>query len=404
MLATVEGVKPQGPAKSVGAPLLDRRLDIREPTRFELEDHFKMFLREAVTHKVSDVFLQPGEPILVEIHDRLYALTKRKLDYHEIETIAVWATGQKDVVAQLAQGKTRDASYEVFDPAAIDGRGEKVRYRFRVNATAHDNRGHMGIQVVMRYIMSDPPSVETLDLVPEILENCTPRDGIIYVTGKTGSGKTTTFAGMMRYIAENETPVRGNIVTGEAPIEFKFDKLPRTHSIFLQSEIGRHFPSFADFVRANMRRKPGLIMVGEARDQETIEASIEASLTGHPVWTTVHANSVAATFRRLVSRINKEQQAAVLFDLITTARLVVSQTLVPRVGGGRYPLREYLVINDALREELYNVKEPDRISSAVQDAVEKYGRTMLSVAKEALDKKLIPDEAYRMIAKQAGKA
>ena len=383
-------------------PLVERRTDFQEPGRFELEESLKFVLIEAVAHKISDVFIQPSEPVLGEIDDRLHAFTRKRLDYAEVEMLAIYVSGASNAVARLAQGNQIDSSYEVVDHSKTDAFGEKLRYRFRVNLTAHDYRGGMGIQIVMRYIIAEPPPLSMLQLCPEILENVTPRDGIVYVTGKTGSGKTTTFAGLMRYIAETDTPIKGNIVTGEAPIEYKFDKLSRQHSIFIQSEIGRHFNSFADFVKADMRRRPALIMVGEARDQETIEAAIEASNTGHPVWTTVHSKSVAGTFRRLIGRIDKSQQSAVLFDIISTAKLVVSQTLVPRVGGGRVPLHEYLVITDALRNQFYEVKEPERISGVVQAAVEKYGRTMVSVAKEAFQKNLIEEKSYKMILHSSG--
>lgn len=382
-------------------PLVERITDFREPGRYDLEEHLKVALLEAVAHKVSDVYMQPGEPILADLHGTMNAITRKRLDYAEVESIATWVSGQKDAIAQLAQRKPIDASYEVFDPKAVDKLGRSLRHRFRVNITAHEYRGSMGVQIVMRYIISEPPPLSMLQLDPEIIANVTPRDGIVYVTGATGSGKTTTFAGLMRYIAENDTPIKGNIVTGEAPIEFKFDTLPRTHSIFVQSEIGKHFESFADFVKADMRRHPALIMVGEARDQETIEAAVEASNTGHPVWTTVHSKSVAGTFRRLVSRVDRAQQGAILFDIITTAQVVVSQTLVPKIGGGRYPLREFLVVTDALRDKFYDCADPNRISSVVQAAVEKHGRTMESVAREAMQKQIITSDVYKLIARSS---
>jgi len=388
-----------------GMPLVDRRSDYREPGRFEQEDLLKQMLLEAVTQAgVSDIYMQPGRPALVKVNGRMHALTRKKLDYAEIETMAAWVSGRADVVAKLAQGMSADASYEVFDAKELDARGDKTRYRFRVNLSAHDYRNGMGIQIVMRHIPSEPWHLHQMDLEPAIVEAMTPRTGICYVTGATGSGKTSLLSALMRYIAENDTPIQGNNVTGESPIEFKFDKLVSKHSVFVQSEIPRHFLTFADFVRADMRRAPGLIMVGEARDQETIEAAIEASNTGHPVWTTTHTKSVAGTIRRLVSRIDKDQQGAVLFDIIDTAQLVVSQTLVPRVGGGRYPLREFLIVNDALRAQFFAVKDPDRISGVIQEAVEKHGRSMASVAKEAFQKGHIPESAYKMIVHQCGAA
>jgi len=388
-----------------GMPLLERSGDYREPGRFEQEDLLKDLLLEAVSHAgVSDIFIQPGRPALTKVNGRLWALTRKRLDYAEIEAMSAWVSGRADVVAKLAQAKPEDASYEIFDGNKLDALGDKTRYRFRVNLSAHDFRNGMGIQIVMRHIPSEPWYLHQMDADPAIVEAMTPRDGICYVTGATGSGKTSFFSALMRYIAENETSIQGNVVTGEAPIEFKYDKLLSKHSIFIQSEIPRHFQNFADFVRADMRRNPALIMVGEARDQETIEAAIEASNTGHPVWTTVHAKSAGGTIRRLVSRIDKDQQGAVLFDIINTAQVIVSQTLVPRVGGGRYPLREFLIITDALRDQFFSVKDPDRISGVVQEAVEKQGRSMASVAREAFQKGHIPEAAYKMIVQQTGAA
>ena len=112
-------------------------------------------------------------------------------------------------------------------------------------------------------------------------------------------GKTTTFAALIRRILEGDTPIEGNIITYEAPIEFVFEAVPSPTCTISQREIGVHLPDFASGVRNSLRRKPGLIVVGELRDMDTIMAAVEAANTGHPLYTTTHANNVALVLRRL---------------------------------------------------------------------------------------------------------
>ena len=113
------------------------------------------------------------------------------------------------------------------------------------------------------------------------------------IAGETGSGKTTTLAALMRRVLEEPTPIHGNLITYEAPIEFVFEAIDSSTSTVMQHEIGLHLPSFAAGVRNSLRRKPALLLVGELRDMETIMASVEAANTGHPIYTTTHANDVA---------------------------------------------------------------------------------------------------------------
>ena len=139
-----------------------------------------------------------------------------------------------------------------------------------------------------------------MNLPQTILDAIEPEQGVVYITGATGSGKSTLLASIIRDIAENAESHR-KILTYESPIEFVYDTVEKTSSIVSQSEIPRHLPSFAAGVRNALRRKPRLILVGEARDPETISAVMEAAMTGHPVYTTLHSNGVAETMRRLVT-------------------------------------------------------------------------------------------------------
>ena len=198
------------------------------------------------------------------------------------------------------------------------------------------------------------------------------------LTSATGSGKSTLLAAIIRNITEDVDSNR-KVLTYEAPIEFVFDNVEKVSSVVSQSEIPRHLPSFAAGVRNALRRKPRLILVGEARDPETISAVMEAAMTGHPVYTTLHSNSVAETIRRLVVSFPPEERQGRTIDIIETVRLVISQRLVPTVDGKRVALREYLVFNEEIRDILL---ETDilNITNTVRKLVREQGRTMAADA------------------------
>jgi defect-in-organelle-trafficking protein DotB len=162
--------------------------------------------------------------------------------------------------------------------------------------------GHEGIQITIRTIPTAPPALSSLQLPQSIIDAIAPQEGVVYVTGATGSGKSTLLAAIIKELAENPDSNR-KILTFESPIEFVYDSVEMPSAVVSQSEIPRHLPSFAAGVRNALRRKPRLILVGEARDTETINAVLEAALTGHPVYTTLHTNGVAETIRRLAKNV-----------------------------------------------------------------------------------------------------
>ena len=364
----------------------------REPARFESPDQLQALMLEVVKHGGSDTFFQGGAPVLVEIYGQLRQITSRRLTTEECLQILNWAAGNEGASTAVAQGMEAVASYSAIDPDLKDQRGERVRYRFRVNGTRIEFRNGLGVQIVMRSIPSEPPHIKSMGLDQSLIDACTPRNGIIYITGATGSGKTTSFAALLRYIMEADTSIKGNINTFEAPVEFVFDSVESSHSIIAQSEVPRDVKTFADGVRSSMRRHPALIVIGETRDWDTASASIEASNTGHPVFTTVHANEVETIYARLLSRCPVDLRDAALFDLISTGRVLVNQTLARTVDGKRTPLREYLIVTDELREEMLAVADPARITAVVRDMVRKHGKTMEVAASEAYEKGLISNE------------
>lgn len=360
-----------------------------EPQRFTKEEIDKLLV---YCHKqgASDITLQTHEPVFAEIHGLLYKLTKRKLNNTEVGEILNYIYGPNGTT-QLLSGRDVDTHYEIR-PARTE------RYRYRVNGTACLVEGHDGIQITLRTIPGDPPALSDLGIEPELVEAMTPEEGVVYVTGATGSGKSTLLASMIRHIVSEEDCHR-KVLTYEAPIEFVFDSVHKPSAMVSQSEIPRHIPSFALGVRNALRRKPRLILVGEARDPETIAAVMEAAITGHPVYTTLHSNGVAEVMRRLVNTFPADERNGRAIDIIETLRLIVWQKLVPTVDGKRTALREFLIFNESIRDQLLS-GDLEQITANTRKLLHKHGQSMYVTAKQKYQEGIISERTFKLIEAQ----
>ena len=186
------------------------------------------------------------------------------------------------------------------------------------------------------------------------------------------------------------------MLTYEAPIEFVYDEIETISSVVSQSEIPRHLPTFAEGVRNALRRKPRLIMVGECRDAATISAALEAALTGHPVYTTLHTSGVAETMRRLVTSFSGEERLGRTIDILETIRLCIWQKLVPTVDGKRVALREYLVFDEEARDILLE-GNPNDVTTTTRKLVRQRGQLMTLDAKDKFDQGIISERVYKLI-------
>ena len=358
-----------------------------EPVRFTTAACLAQLLIHCQKLAASDITLQTGEPVFAEVYGRLLRITQRKLSNTEVAEILNLIYGPNGS-AQILSGVDIDTHYE-FRP------NRNERYRFRVNATGCLVAGHDAIQISFRTIPSTPPKMSDLNLEPQLVDALAPAQGIVYVTGATGSGKTTLLAAIIRDLAE-KTESHRKILSYEAPIEFVYDTITMPSAIISQSEIPRHLPSFAAGVRNALRRKPRLILVGEARDPETISASIEAALTGHPVYTTLHSNGVAETLRRLVNSFPADEVKARMIDIIETIRVVIWQQLVPSLDDKRIALREFLIFDEKLRDILLDSKL-ENISAITRHLLKEYGQPMSLDAKRKFDAGLISERDYKRL-------
>jgi defect-in-organelle-trafficking protein DotB len=361
-----------------------------EPSRFTLEDMDKMLIH-CTNLDASDVTIQSAQYIYAELHGRLYPVTTRMLNNSEVGDILNAIYGP-NATTQIASGRDVDTHYEVRP-------NRTERYRFRVNGTGCQIEGHDGIQITIRTIPTDPPPLSSMNLHAQMLDYIAPQQGTIVITGSTGSGKSTLLASIIKELAEDPEGNR-KILTYEAPIEFVYDNIETPTSIISQSEIPRHIPTFADGVRNALRRKPSLILVGEARDPETISAVIDAALTGHPVYTTVHSNGVADCVRRMISTFPAEERHGRALDILETLRMVVWQKLVPTVDNKRVALREFLVFDEFVRDALLDIPI-EEIASKTRELLKDRGQPMIVDAKKKFDEGTISQREFDLLAKSA---
>jgi defect-in-organelle-trafficking protein DotB len=362
-----------------------------EPTRFSEQDVDK-FLLWCVKNNSSDITIQNDRPVYNEIHGTLYPATYRGIDAADMSIFLTKLYGP-EARARLASARDLDVSYEIRPD-------RYTRIRFRVNITAILSKGRDAAQITMRVLPSEPPSMKDLNVEQEIIDAWAPRQGVIIITGPTGSGKTTLLAAGNRMMLERPRGC-GKMLTYEAPIEYVYDSIASPRSLVSQTEIPRHLPDFAHGVRNALRRKPEIILVGESRDRETINATIEAAQTGHAVYTTTHTLGVANTVQRMLSTYEMEEREERAVALMETLRLIVTQALVGRVGGGRCGVREWMSFPDDVREKLMDMhftKWPNEL----QRMINTYGQSMEKSAEIAFEGGLIDRRSYLMLSASTG--
>jgi twitching motility protein PilT len=279
------------------------------------------------------------------------------------------------------QKKTFEEKKELDFSFGIKGIG-----RFRVNVFYQ--RGT--VAAALRRIPYEIKPMEELGLIPKVKDLCHLSMGLVLVTGPTGSGKTTTLASMIDYINTN---FPHHIITIEDPIEYIYQ---HKKSVIAQREAGTDTDSFALALKSALREDPDVILVGEMRDLETIRAALTAAETGHLVFGTLHTNTAVQTINRIINVFPVEEQDQIRTELSFVLQGVISQRLLPKIGGGRVLIHEVLVPNTAIRNlirenkihQIYGLMQTGQAESGMQ--------TMNQSLIKALRNKLItPEDALR---------
>src|SRR5205809_212109 len=235
--------------------------------------------------------------------------------------------------------------------------------RFRVNVFSQ--RGNYSI--VMRKLETLIPSIDDLKL-PEAFRKMTKeKNGLILVTGATGTGKTTSLASLLRDFNESKSI---HIVTLEDPVEFVH---PNVKATFNQRELGSDFDTFANGLRAALRQAPNIILVGEMRDRETVELALKASETGHLVLSTVHTVDAGQTIHRILGMFDQEEERQIRQRIADTIRWIIGQRLLPKVGGGRIAVHDILGNNIRTRESILTGESEGKTFYEIQEASVPFG-------------------------------
>lgn len=312
------------------------------PIRTFDENTFKQALRHMHRINASDVFIRPNTPIEYRKDGVIIQGTKRQIRDSEIKLVSEYVKSSS-FLNKVASGEPQGFSYRIKGDADFP----ELRFRFHVASTNSRNSYEYSI----RLIPNEPPKPEDLLLDNEIV-NCHLKDkyGIRFICGGTGQGKSTTLASLIRASMEDiSTSYR--ILTAEDPIEYVYHSI-MSGSPVSQAEVPSDYKTFESAIKEYMRKSPDLALIGEIRDMDSMDATIQLSSTGHGVLTTLHLDQVHTLFERVASFYPPELQKGAISKLIYQTKLVAVQQLVPGVCGGRVAVREYLIFNAKVREDL----------------------------------------------------
>src|ERR1700726_2730936 len=337
---------------------------------------------------ISDLNFTVGSPLQVEDFGEL----KPVFVDPPIEAITPYQTEQ--VALALLRGNRR-LIYDYLSGGSCDcSYSLNQEWRFRVNIFRQ--QGHFSI--VLRKLQAKVPTIDTLMLTPIFKEIAHQKNGLVLVTGATGSGKTTPLAAILNEINETQAV---HVVTLEDPIEFVHSKLKAT---FNQRELGHDFNNYPNGLRAALRQAPKVILVGEMRDRATVEVALMAAETGHLVLATLHTVDAGQSINRILGLFSLGEEKQLRIRLADTLRYIVSQRLAPKVGGGRQLLTEILGNNLRTRETIAIGEGEHRNFYEIIEASSPFGwMTFDQSILHAYENNHITDETARLFASRKGR-
>jgi twitching motility protein PilT len=336
--------------------------------------HIDKYLQAALGQNASDLHFVSGDPVRARVHGGLQAIMDERLTLEVVQ----------EAMSEIMDGTTKKA-FDADDAADFAYEIEGVS-RFRVNVFRHLN----GIGAIFRAIPSEAMTLDDLNMPDIVRTLCRHTQGMILVTGKTGSGKSTTLAAM---IDEMNRRMKGHIITIEDPIEFVHTA---KGCLISQREIGVHSPGFAEALKSALREDPDVILIGEMRDLETISIAVTAAEMGILVMGTLHTNGAAQTVDRIINSFPADKQSHIRTMISTSLRGVVSQQLLPTCNRpGRAAALE-IMINTPAVANLIRQGKLDQLETAIQSGGRIGMKTMDNALMELVDKGWVSgQEAYQ---------
>lgn len=338
-----------------------------------MEKRLTEILDTAIEKGASDIHITNKTSPIVRIDGELL-----KLEEFQVNT--------PETIRELTKELLNEKQLEIFlEEKEFDSSFSHGDSRFRVHLYTQSHSDAIALRIIPREI----PKLKDLGIPPVVRKFTNMANGLVLITGTTGSGKSTTLAAIIDEINENYSK---HIVTIEDPVEYIHN---HKKSIINQREIGSDVKDFNRAVRAAMREDPDVLLVGEMRDLDTIQNAITMAETGHLVFGTLHTKSVSETVSRIIDIFPPEQQAQVRTQLASSIKAVVSQRLLPKVGGGRVPSCEIMIVNDGIRSLIRENGNPNSILDQVQMNSKKLGSQTASqaLAKLVVDKKITIETA-----------
>lgn len=331
----------------------------------------KSYFKQAIDRGASDLHLAAGSIPAARVNGEMIKLDDEIIDDKELEAdVRLFVDEEK--WDRFKKQRELDFSQEFFGS------------RFRINL--HFQEGKIGLTA--RLIPEFIPTPDKLGLDEVVYKLTHLQDGLILVTGPSGSGKSTTLASMINIINKER---KAHIITIEDPVEYYFKE---EQCVIEQRELGTDTVSFASALKYALRQDPNVIMVGEMRDMETIQAALTAAETGHLVISTLHTSTAAETIDRIVSAFPSHQQMEILNQLASVLRAVIAQELLPLVGGGRVAAREIMINNGAI-SSLIRRNQVGQIVSAIQTGKKEGMITMNKAIESLLQRGLITAETAK---------
>lgn len=318
---------------------------------FSKEELWSM-LCAAIAAGCADVKIQSGDYVTVYWKREWHAYSTRMLDNTEVEKALTLLTNPS-AVTHIGGGGEVDEAVEFFKPDS-----DRKRVRLRLNAIGCRVGGNPnGISITMRTIPEGLPDIHTLGMPDGLIDDMLPDRGIILMSGPTGSGKTTTIAGLLNErLKERPCPA---ILTYEDPPEFSFDKVGLGNGpLVTQVHVGRHIRDWSRAAPTAMRRKGDIILMGEVRDRETAENAMEMGVTGHLVYATLHADTPNETLFRLVEMFPEGSRSAGASKLIGSLSVICSQKIVKLANGESRALRSWIVFDVKIKTDLQSADWP----------------------------------------------
>ena len=323
------------------------------------EQTWRGLLNRAVSACASDIHIAPDAPVFFRVNGVLTA-DAENADKGKAPT-------EREISMLLSSWMMPEQREKFRTQGEIDFAREEADFRLRLRVHGFTVRG--GTALSVRLVPEHIPSLDSLGVPPVFRRLLSLRSGLVLVSGKTGAGKTTTLAAFLSEISRQRA---AHIITLEDPIEYVYEL---GKSLISQREIGAHFTSFGGAIRSALREDPDILLVGELRDADAVQAALSAAETGQLVLASLHTRSAAEAVHRIESFFPAAQQQEIRAQLAAVLEAMISQELLPAVGGGRVLASEVLVATDAVRH-LIRAGKPEQLASCIVSGASSGMQTM----------------------------